>query len=232
MVTQIICNVPTETHTPVQGGLFNMAWLATGWYIHDMLICGNNTNPGPGIVINLAGGTPSTGWRIERITSMMEGHGIVCADTNTATIKDFRHWPGDNRGSRSRRRLSRMRMFGHGIYCTGSFVNNISMINPECLPDSNYNSAMCGIKCDAAFSLGCTIIMPIVESGSGNNNETGIDWIPKWLVRRAVDHHQCLLRGRYHLAGQCQPERHHRGDGRRGQRLERAERRYVSITPS
>ncbi len=168
--SQLICGFPTA------GGLFNMTG-KNGWYIHDLLICGNATNPNDGIVVSASGSPENIEWNIDRVTSMMFGRGIVCSNTNTGNIRGFRHWPGNNptlivpQGSPNS-------SVSHGIHLTGGFAHQIGIYDAVCLPDSSYNAAMRGIKCDANASIGVVIINPIVQTGSGLSNEIGIDYNP------------------------------------------------------
>ncbi len=113
--SQLICGFPTA------GGLFNMTG-KNGWYIHDLLICGNATNPNDGIVVSASGSPENIEWNIDRVTSMMFGRGVVCSNTNTGNIRGFRHWPGNNpplivpQGSPNS-------SVSHGIHLTGGFAH-------------------------------------------------------------------------------------------------------------
>lgn len=171
IASQLICNT-----TAGSGALFPMDTL-NGWYLHDFLICGNSAHKNDGIHAGNVGSTLAIEWRVERVTSLMPGVGLKIQNTNTGSVESFRHWPGNNPALIVPQTVT-FSDVSHGIYCTGNFVHNVSFSNIVCLPNSNYNTAMRGVKCDAASSLGCTFIMPLVQTGSGNNNETGIDWNP------------------------------------------------------
>lgn len=181
--TQVICGVATGAHTSVQGGLFDMTGL-NGVYIHDLLIAGtainlsSQTSTNPAIVFGHAGGALTTNFRVERVLSLAAGHGVVCADTNTGVIKDFTHWPGNNPTLIVPQTVPNANR-GHPLYFTGNFCHNIGMIFPIALPDVAYfGGVQRGIKCDCATSMGCYIIGGNVESLSGTNVETGLDWNP------------------------------------------------------
>jgi len=177
VLTQLICGLSVGT-----GALFNMTG-QNGWYLHDFLMCADSAHRNAGIQINTVGTPETQEWRIERITSLMTGHGIICADTNTGTIKDFRHWPGNYpttfiQAAGTRASSITTSDIGHGIALIGNFCHNISIINAVCPPNWNYHPAIRGILCTAAAAHGNTIIMPLVQTGSGRSFETGIDWNP------------------------------------------------------
>lgn len=167
--TQVINNLAASTSP-----LFDMT-AKNGWWLHDFLMCGNSTHKNMGIAVNFTGSAEAVEWRISRITSLMAGVGFQVANTNTGVIEGVRHWPGNNPALIVPQTVTNSDI-SHGIYLTGSFVNNLTIYDACCQPNSNYNTAMRGIKCDAANSFGVNIVSPLVQTLSGNNNEFGIDY--------------------------------------------------------
>lgn len=166
--TQVICNL-----TASSGPLWPLDTY-NGWYLHDMLICGNSAHKNDGIHCGNVSSTLAIYWRIENVLALMAGVGIKCQNTNTGVIFNFQSWPGNNPTLIVPQTVTTSDI-SHHIYGTGSFFHNVSIENAWVMPNASFASGQRGIKIDASSSYGVNIITPLVESGSGANTETGID---------------------------------------------------------
>lgn len=169
IASQLINNLTASTSP-----LFDMT-AKNGWWIHDLLICGNSAHKNGAIAVNFTGSAEAIEWRISRVTSLVAGVGIELSNTNTGVIEGFRHWPGNNPTLIIPQTVT-ITDINHGIYCTGGFVHNVSIYDATVPPDSAYAPGMCGIKGDMSSSYGVLIVAPLVQTLSGLDNEFGIDW--------------------------------------------------------
>lgn len=169
--TQIYCKLTAGSSALFPMGTYN------GWRLHDFAIAGDSAHKNDGIDAGNVSATEGIEWRVERITSYMPGVGLKIQNTNTGVYRDFRHWPGNNEALIIPQTVTNSDI-SHGVYYTGNFTHNISGYDLFCPPNSNYSSTMRGVKCDAVTADGCALYTPLVQTGSGNNNETGIDWNP------------------------------------------------------
>ena len=154
-----------------------------GWTIRDLCLCGDATYPNDGIHIGTVNGAQTQQWTVENVLSLMPGRGIVCADTNTGTIRNFTSWPGITAGLlQSDLNIASSAIYpliNHHIHLTGNFCHNISIIDARCNPDKSYKAGMRGIKMDTTTSEGVSIFGGLFQTLSGSNNlETGIDINP------------------------------------------------------
>lgn len=165
--TQLICNFAAGSY------LFDMTG-KNGWRLHDFLMCGNSAHKNGGVAVDATGSAEGIEWEIENVLSLMPGVGYFLSNTNTGTLRNCLHWPGNNPTLIIPQTVTNSDI-SHGCYMTGGFVHNVSLYDFICPPNSNYNVTNRGIKIDATTSDGVTIIRPLVQTGSGSNNEVGID---------------------------------------------------------
>lgn len=149
-----------------------------GYYLHDFSMWNNSAHKNTGIQVNVIGGPLSIEWRIERIMSFMAGVGFYLADTNTGTIKDCSHWPGNPPTAIVPQTVTGADV-GVGILMTGGFVHNVRITSPNISPHSGLNAAIRGIKMDCAASYGVAIDgVPLAQTLSGLFNEIALDIQP------------------------------------------------------
>jgi len=144
-----------------------------GEWVHDLVICGNSTNPNHGIRLNSSGGTESIRSRFERLIFMMPGVGLYGADTNSVVIRDCKSWPDNppvlpvsitvNNADRD-----------SGAYFTGNFVNDITVYDFDALASTNYKANSRGLKVDASQIYNFRVIGGNFSGETGTNNEIGL----------------------------------------------------------
>lgn len=169
--TQLINNAPANT-----AATFNMSG-RHGWRIKDLCLCGNSAHKNDGIQINNVG-TFNIYWHIDNVLSLMPGHGIYAADTNTGVIQNFVAWPGNTAGLLQVAQTVNVADIQHHIYFTGSYALQISIYDAWCSPNTNYAggaNAHRGIKVDSSQSQNIQILDALVQTLSGTNVEIGIE---------------------------------------------------------
>jgi hypothetical protein len=119
-----------------------------GWKVRDLLLCGNDTNKNDGIWVSTTGGTMTTRWHVERVTTMMAGVGLRLADTNNGTVYKYRAWPNNPPALQVSQGIVTRGNIKEHVLCTGGFVNFVSFRDCETQCSTNFGGS-------AAFSVNC-----------------------------------------------------------------------------
>jgi len=141
--------------------------ITSGCYVHDFQIATVAGLANGGLSVSTAGGIQPIGWRIERVYTRVQGVGILLSSTNTGVIRDCWHW-ADNAPALPIAISPAGGSVSHGIYATGSFVNDVSIYDFRSAVSTNYVSGQRWIKNDCTDSFNFRIRggLPVNESPS------------------------------------------------------------------
>jgi hypothetical protein len=138
------------------------------WFLKDMLLTGNSTNPNNGIEID--GTTIQTiRWNIENIVCQMAGVGIQMQNTNTGVIRDYKSWPDSNDNSLTIAQTVSAADISHGIYALGTYAHDVSIYDADCVVRANWGAGVSGIKWSTSGnSYNVRIFGGLLQGGADN----------------------------------------------------------------
>jgi hypothetical protein len=144
------------------GGLFS---LTSGCHLHDMQIVSVAGTTNTGVIVETTMSTQPISWLIERVYSRMQGIGFLLSNCNSGVIRDCWHWL-DNAPPLPIAITAAGANVGHGIYATGSFVNDVTVYDFKGACSVNYTSGQRWIKVDATNAVNFRIRggLPVNES--------------------------------------------------------------------
>jgi len=158
--TQIINAAPASNPT--------FSCKGSHWFLKNMLLTGNSTNPNNGIEID---GTTflTIRWNIENIVCQMAGIGLQMTNTNSGVIRDFKSWPDSYDNSLTIAQTVAAADISHGISAIGTYAHDISIYDADCALRDGWGAGVSGIKFNTSGnSTGVRIIGGLFQGGASN----------------------------------------------------------------